>query len=448
MITRRTSLLSSLCARALLPVSLSALVLLTGCEDEFLTGASITRMRLLGADLSIDGDDERAWLRPGDSATLDMRLAFADAEASDATRDPNDDVRSMILHCASGAVGSGQPTCAETLYLLEEFGRISQGGGGDAGVPGADDPVVQAAIEALAAGVGCDADEPENDPQQLEPLATTALALRNAPVTAQPARLYCPGDLNNGRGDPLRIVFDLADDYATAPAESPYRNADRLVQGVICEFGEPFFKLQAPYFGCRVPEDQDTWPDSWPKREPIAEVFFYTLAVERDGVSNQQPRFANVNPIGIAELNEAMPNRMPSPWSDDAIPDSCDEVTDVNHIADFGDISVITIGAAANRDVTSAAGVMPERRETHQIETFSTYGELERQYSVVDDLDELVPDGDGATKALLQIEWEHGELPVPYVNKLVRFYFVIRDQRGGFALQTRWMCLCRGGRAC
>lgn len=402
------------------------LSLLAGCEDEFLTGASITRMRLLAGKVIIDGDSERAWLRSGDSGRFDFTVAFADPAREMPAR-PNRlrDVKSMVINCTKGLSINGQPQCAEVLALAQVPDEEPDAGA-DAG-PAVSPEQIEATVAALRAGIDC------GDPDDNErPFKLAQLAIGNVPVTTMSARLECPHD---EIGNPLRQLFDVPAEYRSLEAGTKLGLStvpDRLVQGVICEYGEPIFKSEAPFFGCRYEVGSDP---ALPNRAPTAEVFFYSMGVEGDGVTNNHPKFGDV-PLRIRDAQSTV---QPREWVSEAtIPDDCAGVTDPELVRDFGAKSTIRITTEAMREIAST---LPDKREVYQVEGYSTFGELERQFSVLDDLD---------TEPFVDVEWDHGKRPregnVQVGGKRVDFYFVIRDGRFGTAIETRSFCLCAGKR--
>lgn len=413
-----------------------------GCADEFLTGASITRMRLLGAQVIIDDAPERAWLRPGDNGRVSFELAFADPAKNDPARgNPVNNVRSMFLSCTEGDIGTGQAQCAEVLFLFDAYRRFQNGEFDvDAGLPDGGAPPappisaedIESTFAALERGVGCDDRGDLGDPNNPDDdipdyFGNASSGIRQVRVTPQAASLTCIDGAP--RVSPLTLVND-------------YVGPDRLIQGVVCEYGEPVFKSAPPFFACRYEVGSNP---NLPDRAPVAEVFFATIGVERDGLSNNHPRFAVNDPIGLSNFTAAPPKPTPRAWTAEALPADCSAVTDTTRIRDYGRKSLITLGVAANREQVSA---MPLPLETHQVEAYSTFGELDRQFAVVDDSDPLVADGTDGEKAVVEFEWNHGKLPLPAKNTLVRFHFLIRDGRGGFTQETRWLCLCRGGTSC
>ena len=424
-------------ARHALP--LLGLLVLGGCADEFLTGASITRMRLLGGKVIIDGDPDRAWVRPGDEGRVELKLAFPDRETGDMRTDPTRDVRSLILSCTKADIGADQAQCAEVLELFK-LAALYQSGqlGDDAGMPAGGPPPIEiteeqidATFEALARGVGCDdrgmvvgeVDDPTDDiPDDDIPdyFGNAAAGIRFVRSTAQPANLGCVDRLPT-------TAFSLAPDYI---------GRDRLVQGVICEYGEPVFQLEAPFFSCRYEVGSDPL---LPNRKPVAEIFQLSIGVERDGATNAHPKFADA-PFEIADNNDSVVTPIFEPWSAPTavLPTDCEGASarDDVLVKNFEDKSVVRITLEAMRELRSTD---PDVREVYQVEAFSTFGELERQFSIFDDLD---------ATPVIELEWDHGKRPrlngELVGGKRVDFHFLIRDGRGGFAYETRTLCLCAG----
>lgn len=414
---------------------LSLVPALAGCEDEFLTSASINRMRLLGMRVRPDGDPERAWVRPGDSGRVDFSVAFGLPGKDDPERaNPVADVKSMMIHCAKAEILDGQPQCAEVVALA-----IAAQQAVDAGVPDdAGPPVTQEQIDAtlMALREGIECGDVSDDER---PFKLAQLAISNIPVTTMAARLECPHD---EVGNPLRQLFEMPGDYRALEAGTKLGLApvpERLIQGVVCEYGEPIFKSEPPFFGCRYEVGSNA---NLPNRAPIAEVFFYTVGVEVAGQTNHHPSFAVNDPIRRANLTGSTEAPTPAAWTREPLPATCDGVaTDGplgSLVVDYGSKSTISVGVNAARETYG----MPERKEVYQIEAFASYGELDRRFSIIDDLDAVLPDGSDGDKAVIEVEWEHGAKPVPSKNTLVRFQFLIRDGRGGFVIDERWLCMC------
>ncbi|AKU96059.1 hypothetical protein AKJ09_02723 [Labilithrix luteola] len=73
----------------------------------------------------------------------------------------------------------------------------------------------------------------------------------------------------------------------------------------------------------------------------------------------------------------------------------------------------------------------PDKFEALQLSTFTTSGEFDRQYAALDPNEGLPKDA--------KIEWDVGGAPAE--GKLVRFYFVLRDNRGGMGFAVREACV-------
>jgi hypothetical protein len=106
---------------------------------------------------------------------------------------------------------------------------------------------------------------------------------------------------------------------------------------------------------------------------------------------------------------------------------------------------VLTLGWTSSDDdreaytatIEGAGGTIP-RRESLQFSHFASVGSFERAFSSVDEEDD-----DGATR---DIEWTPPlPMDVPADGIVVRFWWVLRDLRGGTDVATRAICLVPGG---
>lgn len=73
----------------------------------------------------------------------------------------------------------------------------------------------------------------------------------------------------------------------------------------------------------------------------------------------------------------------------------------------------------------------PDKVEALQLSAFTTSGEFDRQYAALDPTEGLPKDA--------TIEWDIGGAPAE--GRLVRFYFVLRDNRGGMGFAMREACV-------
>jgi hypothetical protein len=111
-------------------------------------------------------------------------------------------------------------------------------------------------------------------------------------------------------------------------------------------------------------------------------------------------------------------------------------------IAPCDDLPQARVGDEARKIAVSLAGAgretLDDGPEVLLLAHFATARELERQYSV------LEGEQDPATTPL-EVEWtpelKEDDPPVPAEGRIVRFFFVLRDDRGGTTSTTRAVCL-------
>lgn len=94
---------------ALLIATLLAL-LSGGCEDDLPKATEIERMRILGARLSVVGDETRSTPRPGEDVRISFATAFPDLDST------TDEMQTLLIGCtAPDRFTGGIPFCQEFL---------------------------------------------------------------------------------------------------------------------------------------------------------------------------------------------------------------------------------------------------------------------------------------------------------------------------------------------
>jgi hypothetical protein len=81
----------------------------------------------------------------------------------------------------------------------------------------------------------------------------------------------------------------------------------------------------------------------------------------------------------------------------------------------------------------TSTGESMQVREEILISTFTTQGQMERKFSVIDRLNPADP-------AYVAVQWQPPSQAPSNEGQTVRFYFVMRDQRGGVGWTTRVAC--------
>lgn len=258
-------------------------------------------------------------------------------------------------------------------------------------------PICQEFIDAVAAG---------EDPTASLPMIDDRLRCADLPVQRVQIgaiSLHCV------TGEP-QIELDVPADFA----------ADQLlIRGVVCEHGTPFIDPVDPrLFGC---EDEDA--------EAI--LVHGTIAVQKDQADE------NYNPdIGALEV---LREDVPWPAYDPAtLPP--EEGCAARASADFSEpVHAIVTGphSIALRYAADARERAMGEPEDLEISVYTTAGEMERRFT-------LFEGSDRGRGGVLESDlfWDPPKASdLPRSGQLVRFFITLRDQRGGFAMTSRAVCV-------
>jgi hypothetical protein len=203
--------------------------------------------------------------------------------------------------------------------------------------------------------------------------------------------------------------------------------AARLTRGVICRNGTPQFDTQDPSGLRCVPHHGVAASD-------IESLQVYgTVPVQyQDSDSNQNPS------IDAASFLLHDPAR---PWqalsADESAKLNDDNCRDegaaqrVLHSDGFPEQIIIAYDASARE-------IHLGEPESLEFSAYTTFGKLDRRFTLFD--------SDATPPLKNPIEWELSEDQRTALNgksKRVRFYFTVLDQRGGFAVATRDLCVDR-----
>ncbi len=154
------------------------------------------------------------------------------------------------------------------------------------------------------------------------------------------------------------------------------------------------------------------------------------VPIDRDGRVNRQPEIDSVRRGGASFANPA-PDDAPSTGcvslggSIPVVPVTVQEL--------FFEVIVTDESAETFTEIDDVTGQPVEVTETLQIEYVATAGDMDRTFGFIDPGEETVSDGVG---------WElppAGEVPAD--GLLVRFWFSVRDGRGGVDIVERAVCV-------
>ena len=149
------------------------------------------------------------------------------------------------------------------------------------------------------------------------------------------------------------------------------------------------------------------------------------VTVGRESIVNHNPN------LSAAELT--FDGKPWAPWPVDADTEgSCDEVAgELPRVVAKQIYSIGLEAPAADREAIERVSARAPGRETYQLSHVVSDGHLERPFSVVDD---DVPDSE------IVVQWTAPD-QVPSGGKIVRFYFVARDLRGGTDFRVGAVCV-------
>jgi len=264
--------------------------------------------------------------------------------------------------------------------------------------------------------------------QELIDLATTKDAQLIAALPMLMKKLSCadidPGILSLTPSTSLQCLTGAP--TAVLPVGSDFRADNFLFLGVVCERGTPYVDATDPLlFGC---EDNDG----------------ETIRVHGQIPVEYKKADENRNPNIDDALSLTIDDGEWDAFDPDMLPDEndCEQSTDQKSP---------TIPRRTGGDHTIGISYDPKDRdlvdgkpEVVELTVYATDGDMERRFTLFDELDT-------PKKGLLksQLKWsppltratpKAGELPIGG-QKLVRFFITVRDQRSGYDVTSRAVCL-------
>jgi hypothetical protein len=234
-------------------------------------------------------------------------------------------------------------------------------------------------------------------------------------------RLHCSDLSAPRRAQRDAVSLQCVNDAPVAVLDVPSGfDADALLMlGVVCERGDPYIEpLDPALFGC---EDNDGG-------EIIRLQGFLTV--------QQRERDRNLNPSldALTVLREGVEWLAPDPEMlppEEGCADDVPEGDPALHSVVPGAHAITLRYDASEREEVEGE---PEDLE---LTVYTTAGEMERRFTLFDGSD---PGEDGVLEGAL--EWDPPKpADIPTAGQLVRFFITIRDQRGGFALTERAVCV-------
>jgi len=377
--------------------------LAAGCDSDLPRPTEITRIRVIGARLEVVGDEERVTPEPGESLRVSLPVVFP------TTGGDTSELQTMMIGCtAPDRYTGGLPICQELV---------------DAALSGqAASPSVQMFQEKLRCGEGVLIRRPlnpedETDERTLDPYVQLGA------VSAQ-----CK------QGDPV----------AELPVLSTFTARAVLFAGVVCERGTPFIDADDPLlFGCDGNGEDD---------EVLR--FHGTATVQHEPEDeNRNPSLdafvllrenADTNGDGVTDVADwpaYAPEDLPPEEGCEAAPDRDDTIVpsvieDELQRSGDDDERVLPLTLRYDASARERSDGQPEDLE---FTIYTTFGEMERRFTLFEGTDK---GEDGVLRA--DVDWDPpAAAELGTGGKLVRFFVTLRDQRGGFAMTSRALCVSR-----
>ena len=370
--------------RALASIVLSCAALLAGCEVDLPQATEITHMRVLGARFEVVGDEERTTPKPGETLRVSMPVVFP------TNTETTEDVETLLIGC------TGPDRYTGGLPICQEFIDAAMAGGSLTGAL----PMVDL----------LDCDRIERLPDFLK---------NPEPEGSLPGAL----SIRCVSGDPV----------AEVQIPEAFTAENFLFLGVVCERGRARISANDPLlFGC---DDSDG-----------GEV----LRFNGNAPVQYEDEQENDNPSLAPDLEPFLIEREGRTWEpfvpqaeDDMPPDEgCATYTRPSGDVDpKNDPQFHSVVSGAHRIVLKYRADARERfdgePEPLQFTVYTTLGEMERRFTLFASDDE---GEDGVLES--ELDWDPPRpSEVSRAGQLVRFFITLRDQRGGFALTERILCL-------
>lgn len=357
-----------------------------GCVEEMPSVWLVKDTRILGARIEVDGDATRAWPKPGESVKASLFAVHPKLNFDDSR------MESMALTCTKAAFGNAEPLCLE---LIEGFGQE-----GDAGFGSVDD--VKKLFKKWISNDRFDCDAYQELQKQASELDVSL-----------PFQMTCI------RGS--KPQFELT-------VDSDPKTDAKLLIGVTCDSGKAYVDVNpdgsslSSFFNCDL--NKNGRMDRW----------VLTVPIQTDDETNQNPTFGEVylnKKVWPSDQELQIEERFAEKSTAHDVPCKNEATEKLLPAVKSGEVTA-KIGFefnASNFDSYQKRGA--SEREELWVAHFTTAGKLARAKSVLRKSGERV-----------EVKWSTPR-EAPAGGMLVRFFFTVRDQRGGFASATRTLCVTK-----
>lgn len=379
--------------RASLLTALLASIVATACAEDLPVITDIQTTRIIGARAEVweqphmDHGHAHPTATPQPGQRLDVKFQLV---SPNLIRDDRH-IRSMFMDCTYPERFTGLPICQEFFDFFKNF----------------------------------DPDTPLPDEEEYDPIYCRD---DNEFTWSPPARPGAPSKSVHGS-------CVIGGTLVKIPVFERYKEPIKLIRGVICENGVPWFDAREPeWFGC----------DSNSDERPVVEMLVHgTFPVELEQANR------NYNP-SMEDVELRLNGRL---W----------EATDVTGLLDEDELERVREGenieAENCRDHVDETGLLAIDPFEHELEIsmradrrefaegkvedmefslYATAGEVSRRFTIFDGSDP--GDEDGMLRDT--VKWQAPKASsVPEGGMLVTLYVTVIDRRGGFDMAVRHACV-------
>jgi hypothetical protein len=378
-------------ARGLAVIVLAGAALLLGCESDLPQATEIEHMRVLGARFDVVGDEARSTPKPGETLRVSMPVVFPSAAESTA------DVETLLIGCTGpDRYTGGLPLCQEFVDAALSGQSVTSGLPLDSLNCDMIDNIPESLRKNGALSIQCVRGEPSVDLEVPEDFSAEQLLFLGVVCERGQARIDANDPLLFGCDDDDGGEVIRVHGLANVELEADDENFNpSLAQGLELSRDEPF----------QITREGVPWLP-YDYEEPPPERGCQTFRPFRD---EEIENARDENLQKAAEMDRA------KRW----------------HSVVAGAHKIVLRYEADAREKFEGA---PENLE---FTVYTTVGEMERRFTLFAGEDE---GEDGVLQG--ELDWEPpNPSDVPAGGELVRFFITLRDQRGGFAMTERVLCL-------
>jgi hypothetical protein len=357
----------------------------TSCAEDLPNEWLVVDTRFLGARVEVIDDDsevKRAWPQPGENGMASLYVVNPSLSF-----DPNR-LETMALTCTKAPFGNGEPLCLEIVKGISDTNTT--------------DGTAPNWVELMGSKTRIDCSMLEALTEQVPDL-----------FASTPIKLAC------SQGKPT-IPFSIEDKIETD--ETGAELSKKLILGVTCDRGTAYLDLTDPsLFGCEL------------QKGGRKELWALTIPLQTSRESNHHPVLTGVSFNGKpwAPSDEEIITNLKDD-NRDGNSYACADIEPSESLPKVGsDRSEVSIGFESE-SFESYTKDGKDESEQLWIAHLTTKGKFSRAKSVLSKENRRV-----------DVDWSP-PTEVPEGGSVVRFFFTIRDHRGGFDSTERAVCVTKG----